>query len=56
MKEKFDVVCWVTTPHSWEDIDNWIMAHNKEERSHLYIAALMAWNFAADIMNEEQLS
>ena len=41
------------TPDSWKEVVDWIEAHPREDRIHLYTAAVMAWNLAAKITNEE---
>jgi hypothetical protein len=41
------------TPKSWDEIERWIEAHPKQDRIHLYTAAVMAWNLAAKITNKE---
>ena len=35
------------TPESWKEVVDWIELHSKEDRVHLYTAAVMAWNLAA---------
>jgi hypothetical protein len=42
------------TPEGWTEINNWIERHNQEDRAHLYTVALMAWNLAAKITNEDK--
>ena len=39
------------TPDSFETIEAWINSHNKEDRIHLWTAAMMTWNYAASITN-----
>ena len=41
------------TPKDWEELQTWIEAHNREDIPHLWTAAAMAWNLAAEITNEE---
>ena len=42
------------TPESWKAIEDWIMAHSPEDRMHLWVAAGMAWNLAAELTKEEE--
>ena len=39
------------TPDSFETIEAWINSHSKEDRLHLWTAAMMTWNYAASIAN-----
>ena len=39
------------TPDSFETIEAWINSHSKEDRVHLWTAAMMTWNYAASIVN-----
>ena len=41
------------TPESWDEVERWIELHPKEDRIHLYTAALMTWNLAAKTVNKE---
>lgn len=41
------------TPENWNEIEQWIDAHPKQDRIHLYTAAVMAWNLAAKMTNKE---
>lgn len=41
------------TPESWKVIEDWIMAHPPEDRMHLWTAAGMAWNLAAELTAPE---
>jgi hypothetical protein len=41
------------TPKSWDEVASWIELHRKEDRVHLYTAALMTWNLAAKTVNKE---
>ena len=41
------------TPKNWDEIEDWIESHPKEDRIHLYTAAIMTWNLAAKTINEE---
>ena len=36
---------------SFETIEAWINSHSKEDRLHLWTAAMMTWNYAASIAN-----
>lgn len=38
------------TPKNVEEIQNWIEAHPKDERAHLYTAMGMTWNFLAELI------
>ena len=40
------------TPKNIEALQDWIEAHPPEERVHLWTAAGMAWNLAAELANE----
>ena len=40
------------TPDSFKDIESWINAHNKEDRIHLWTAAMMTWNYACKITED----
>jgi len=39
------------TPKDWEELMDWIMRHNPDDRAHLTTVAVMAWNLAARITN-----
>jgi len=40
------------TIEAWfETIEAWINSHSKEDRLHLWTAAMMTWNYAASIAN-----
>ena len=55
MKEmKIKPVDMFATPNSWKEVEEWIERHMPEERAHLYTAAIMTWNLACKIVNEEQ--
>jgi hypothetical protein len=41
------------TPQDWKVIEEWIMAHPKEDQMHLWTAAGMAWNLAAKLTETE---
>ncbi len=40
------------TPADWKELHDWIDAHSPEDRAHLTVAAVMAWNLAAKITNK----
>lgn len=42
------------TPDSWQVIEDWIMRHAPEDRIHLWTAAGMAWNLAAELTKETE--
>lgn len=42
------------TPNGWDEIEAWITRHNAEERAHLWTAAVMAWNLAAELTNQTE--
>ena len=39
------------TPASWEELTAWINLHNRDERAHLTVCAVMAWNLACSAAN-----
>jgi hypothetical protein len=41
------------TPDSFKEIEEWIDGHSKEEKAHLYTAAIMTWNLACAINKKE---
>jgi len=44
------------TPKDWAELERWIEKHPAHDgtRIHVYTAALMAWNLAAKLTNEEE--
>lgn len=40
------------TPDSFGEITTWISDHPKEDRPHLLLAAMMSWNLACKVVNE----
>ena len=40
------------TPEDWPELERWINLHTPDERTHLFTAAIMAWNLAAKLTNE----
>tara|TARA_R100000951_G_scaffold108976_1_gene105632 strand:- start:16510 stop:16668 length:159 start_codon:yes stop_codon:yes gene_type:complete len=44
----------ISTPESWKQLSDWIEAHAPEERAHLWTAAGMAWNLAAELTKLEE--
>ena len=42
----------VHTPESWDELMDWINIHNTDQRSHLVIAAGMAYNLAIKLNKE----
>jgi len=42
----------VHTPESWDELMDWINIHNTDQRSHLVIAAGMAYNLAIKLTIE----
>ena len=42
------------TPESWEDLEHWILRHNKDQRVSLFTAAHMARNYTIDEANKEK--
>ena len=42
------------TPESWEDLENWILRHSKDQRVSLYTAAHMARNYTIDEYESQQ--
>ncbi len=40
------------TPDNWQELHDWINRHSSEERPHLIVAAVMAWNLACSLVNE----
>ena len=42
------------TPESWNQLEDWIAAHAPSERAHLWTAAGMAWNLAAQLTQLEE--
>jgi len=42
------------TPDNWSVIEKWIEAHSPEDRAHLWTAAGMAWNLAANLTKETE--
>ena len=44
----------INTPESWEQLSDWIEAHAPSERAHLWTAAGMAWNLAAELTKVEE--
>ena len=41
------------TPESWKEVADWIEAHPREDRVHLYTAAGMTWNLAVAVTQSE---
>jgi hypothetical protein len=41
------------TPESFDVIEDWINRHPKEDRIHLMTAAMMTWNYACKVANDE---
>jgi hypothetical protein len=41
------------TPESFDVIEEWINRHPKEERVYLMTAAMMTWNYACKVANDE---
>lgn len=41
------------TPSGSSELYAWIEAHPADERIHLYTAAMMAWNLACRIVNDD---
>ena len=41
------------TPESFDVIEAWINRHPKEDRIHLMTAAMMTWNYACKVVNDE---
>ena len=41
------------TPKDWDELMEWILAHNAKDQAHLVTAAAMAWNLAAKETNNE---
>ena len=37
------------TPKDFDELFLWIDSHSREDRAHLYTAAMMSWNLAASI-------
>jgi hypothetical protein len=46
-------VDFFTTPRDWREMEAWLMNLHGAERAVATIAAMMAWNLAAKIVNEE---
>jgi hypothetical protein len=44
----------IHTPESWNQLGDWIEAHEPSERAHLWTAAGMAWNLAAELTKLEE--
>ena len=44
----------INTPESWDQLEDWIEAHSPEDRAHLWTAAGMAWNLAAELTKGEE--
>lgn len=44
----------IHTPESWKQLEDWIEAHEPSERAHLWTAAGMAWNLAAQLTQLEE--
>lgn len=42
------------TPASWKEVVDWIEAHPREDRVHLYTAAAMTWNLAVELTEKEE--
>lgn len=40
------------TPKSWDELLEWINAHNASDRAHIMVAACMAFNLAAHLTQE----
>ena len=41
------------TPESFDVIEAWINRHPQEDRLHLMTAAMMTWNYACKVANDE---
>jgi len=41
------------TPESFDVIEEWINRHPKEDRIFLMTAAMMTWNYACKVANDE---
>ena len=41
------------TPENWDELMQWIYAHNSSDVVHLTTAAAMAWNLAAKLSEED---
>ena len=41
------------TPENWDELMEWIHAHNAEDKAHLTTAAAMAWNLAAKLSEKD---
>jgi len=42
------------TPESWEDLLEWVLRHNAEDRPHLMVAVMMTWNYACHVSQSEK--
>ena len=51
---KIEPIGLFNTPDNWKTIEDWIERHPAEERAHLWTAAGMAWNLAADLTKETE--
>jgi hypothetical protein len=51
---KIQEVGFFHTPESWEELQTWLDNLNGSEKAMATTAAIMAWNLAAKITNEEK--
>lgn len=42
------------TPKDWDELMDWINRHSPDERAHITVAAVMAWNLACSIVNQDE--
>lgn len=52
LKERMMPLNIVTTPANWKELEDWVNAHGSEERAHIYVAAVMAWNLSCKTISE----